>query len=338
MSLSPSLVTSAAAVPFANGNDIIDYFQRTVKAHFIDWFNSTCAQRGCWANKALGHGDAVKQRFQQIWNSIPLMFDAERINLLQFSALMSIFINEAGADLLPATELCGRTDYPGLAYAFCEIPGLKQSYNTGEGNRSAGTLFFEDEEFWTAHASLASADLVRAIPNLRDTWNSAVYPENLFPTSLDPSHSGFIQQADFYKFRGRGFIQVTWRANYKNIVEFVQSYSGPNALILQYKTIWAGKDPDCVCTVSTNADWDALFQQTDLIVPCRAIGLHNRTCGNYLQLSADANVLTAESLEPGSFYRMGLRINGGRAYALTFTQRVVQLLTALSQQLSVVSD
>jgi hypothetical protein len=159
-----------------------------------------------------------------------------------------------------------------------------------------------------------------------------VYPRHLFPTSLDPAESGFIQQADFFKFRGRGFIQVTWRANYRFIVPFVQNYSGSNATILQYKAAWEGSDPDTVCTVTTNKDWDTLFQQTDLIVASRAIGLHNHACGNYLQLSSDPGVLAASSQVTGSLYNMGHRISGGDTYATLFSRRVTQLLNTLNHR------
>ncbi len=330
MSLSASLVSSAAAVQFANGNDIVSFFNRTVNQHFIDWFNQTCAQRQYWVNKQISAEPAVKQRFLQIWNCIPLIFVHHPINLLQFSALMSILINEVGRDLLPLAEVCGRNNYPGLAYAFCSIPGIKTSYNAGQGNKPAGDLFFADDDFWAAHQSRPAADLVRAIPNLRQQWNSVIYPQNLFPTTLDPGHSGFIQQADFYKFRGRGFIQITWRSNYRSIVQFVQSYSGSDPVLAEYKRSWAEQDPDKICTISTNDDWDALFQETHLIVPCRAIGLHNEASGNYLQLSTDAATLTAMSPQPGSLYRMGLRISGSGNYASLFSQRVVQLLTTFA--------
>ncbi|MBV8070713.1 MAG: hypothetical protein JO270_12460 [Acidobacteriaceae bacterium] len=332
MSLANSLVSSAAAVQFANGTEILHFFERLTKQHFLDWFHSTCARRQFWANKEMNTSEPVKERFARIWDWIPLMFDEPSINLLQFSALMSILINEVGDDLLPVTELCGRDEYPGLAYAFSAIPGVKRSYNAGEENRPAGKLFFDDPDFWSAHGSLAGADLVRAIPNLQETWNGAVYPQNLFPTSLEPDRSGFIQQADFYKFRGRGFIQITWRSNYRDIVGFVQNYSGADPTLLRYKAAWATKDPDTVCTTSTNEDWDELFGSTNLIVACRAIGLHNRAGGNYLELSADANVLTAASPQQGSLCRMGLRISGSKPYALLFRERVVQLLTTLGYE------
>jgi hypothetical protein len=330
MNLSTSSVNSAAAVQFANGSEIVDFFEHIVRQHFIDWFNASCAGRQHWANKEISPDQEVRNRFLQIWNCIPLMFERRPINLLQFGALMSILINEVGKDLLPVSEICGRSDYPGLAYAFSDIPGVKASYNASENNKPAGDLFFVDDDYWTAHGARAGADLVRAIPNLREEWNGKTYPLNLFSTSLDPYHSGFIQQADFYKFRGRGLIQITWRSNYRSIVEFVQNYQGQNSVLLQYKAAWTGRDPDSVCTISTNEDWDTLFQRTNLIVPCRAIGLHNRASGNYLELATDAGVLTAMSPEPGSLYHMGLRINGSRSYASLFTQRVVQLLNTLN--------
>ncbi|HEY7303533.1 MAG TPA: hypothetical protein VH601_05440 [Bryobacteraceae bacterium] len=330
MTVSPDVVRAAAAVHLRNGSEIVEFFNSTVKIHFIDWFNTSCANREAWARKRIGSTDEVKSRFHSIWDNIPVIFDSESVNLLQFLALTSILINEVGAELLPLTEICGTAARPGLAYAFDSIPGVKRSYNLGPANKRAGELFFNDQHFWQAHNQRAGASRVRSMPDVRDLWNGAMYPRHLFPTSLDPAESGFIQQADFFKFRGRGFIQITWRANYKSIVLFVQSYSGSNATILQYKAAWEGLDPDAVCTVTSTNDWDMLFQQTDLIVASRAIGLHNHACGNYLQLSSDAAALAASSQAAGSLYNMGHRINGGDAYAALFSQRVIQMLNALN--------
>ena len=329
MDVSASQVTAAAAVSFANGRDVVEFFQQSVKSHFIDWFNAKCANKGAWRHKALHSTADVKKRFSEIWDHIPTMFGTPSINLLQFSGLMSIFIIEAGSDLLPLSELCGREGYPGLAYAFSNIPGVKQSYNSCRGNKPAGELFFNDEAFWQAHGHRASADLVRAMPDVRELWNSQFYPQHLFPSSTDPHHADFIQQADFYKFRGRGFIQVTWRANYKRLVEYVQSYEGTNEVVLHYRSAWAGKDADAVCSASSNEDWDALFQSSDFLIPCRAVGLHNEASGHYLRLSSQPAVLNATKSTAGSFYNMGLRINGGAAYASSFRERVGMVLSAL---------
>src|SRR5579875_1005825 len=82
--------------------------------------------------RASGATSAVKARALAIWNHIPLIFDTASANLLQFAALMSILIQEAGSELLPSTELCGCPGYPGLVYAFEHIPGTKASYNSGQ--------------------------------------------------------------------------------------------------------------------------------------------------------------------------------------------------------------
>jgi hypothetical protein len=330
MVLTPGLVEAAVGLEFANGSGIVQFFQSATGKHFIDWFNANCARKGAWAEKAIGAGTDEKQRFEQIWNNIPIIFDSSSINLLQFTALMSILVNEVGQALLPVTELCGTSQHPGLAYPFDSIPGLKSSYNnSSQGNKLAGDLFFDDENFWTAHGTRVGADLVRSNSTLKAQWNGTLYPRTIFPTAVEPN-AGFIHQADFFKFRGRGFIQCTWRTNYKPIVQFVQGYTGDQAIILQYKNAWAGKDPNLVCTISSNDDWDALFQNTDLIIPSRAIALHSHSSGNYLQLSTDPTVLTATAMTPGSFYNMGRRINGGSAYAELFTERVVQLLNTLN--------
>ena len=327
MSLTDSQVAAAAGVSFQNGSDIVSFFESKIGQHYIDWFNQKCAEKGNWAGKQLGSSDAVKAIFLQIWNNVPEIFGAPSINLLQFAALMSILTNEVGAELLPVTEFCGSQ---GLAYPFDAIPGKKQSYNSTAGNRLAGDLFFDDVEFWQAHGGLAPASTIRNRPDLKVAWNGTSYPASAFPYVIDPTTTAFIQQADFYKFRGRGFIQITWRANYKKLVEYIQNYAGSHPIILQFKSAWTGVDPDTVCTISKNDEWDMLFQQTDLIVASRAVGLHNEASGNYLTLATDAPTLTAMSDVMKSFYRMGLKIGGGSAYAALFANRVIQVLTTLN--------
>src|SRR5438309_11553579 len=141
MVLAAAIVEAAAALQFKNGTEIAQFFQTVTASHFIDWFNASCARKGAWADKAIGTGSDVKQRFQQIWDNIPMIFDSATINLLQFTALMSILINEVGQQLLPVTEACGTAQYPGLAYPFDSIPGVKGSYNkASQGNKLAGDL------------------------------------------------------------------------------------------------------------------------------------------------------------------------------------------------------
>ena len=253
MSLTDALAAAAARVSFQTGSDVVSFFQAKSGQHYIDWFNQKCAGKQSWAGKQLGGSDAVKASFLQIWNNIPDIYGTPSINLLQFVALMSILTNEVGAGLQPVSEVSGGG---GLAYTFDAIPSKKMSYNSTVGNRLAGDLFFDDQAFWQAHGGLAPANDIRNRPELKSVWNGTAYPSTYFPCVIDPQTTAFIQQADFYKFRGRGFIQMTWRTNYKKLVTFVQNYSGSHPTVLHFKSIWTGKDPDTVCTISANEDWD----------------------------------------------------------------------------------
>ena len=328
--LTDPLALAAANTLFHSGQDVDAFFHTRTGLGFVDWFNAQSPNWKNWPPKILGTTADVKARFLSIWNHIPDMFGTPAVNLIQFSALMSILINEVGQHLLPVAEQCGRPGAPGLAYAFNTIPGIKRTYNAQPANRLAGDLFFSDQDFWTAHQAKAPSAAIRQRPDLQPIWNGAVYPQDIFPAALDPSLTGFIQEADFYKFRGRGFIQVTWRANYKRIAAWIQAYQGANLTIAKYAAAWKGVDPDRVASISSNSDWDDLFQNSDLTIPCVAIGLHNQASGNYLKLATDAPTLAALSDTPGGLYRMGLRISGAPQYATLFHDRVVQLLSTLN--------
>jgi len=329
LTLPEDLAATASQTTFSTGLDVDQFFQARTGQGFIDWFNSQCANRQNWLASVLGSSPDVKARFLSFWSHIPEMFGTPKINLVQFSALMSILVIEVGRDLLPLSEQCGRPGNPGLAYAFNTIAGVKRSYNAVPANKLAGDLFFSDQYYWAAHQAKAQATAVRRRPDLQGVWNAGVYPQNVFPADLDPAVTGFIQEADFYKFRGRGFVQVTWRINYVRAIAWVQGYAGNQAAIAKYAAAWKGADPDRVATTSSNQDWDDLFQNTDLVIPCVAIGLHNQASGSYLNLAMDAATLSAPTDSPGALYRMGLRISGAAPYATLFHDRVIQLLTTL---------
>jgi hypothetical protein len=329
LTLPDDLTAEASQTTFSTGLDVDQFFQARTGQGFIDWFNSQCANRQNWSRSILGSSPDVKGRFLCFWNHIPEMFGVPTISLAQFSALMSILVIEVGGDLLPVSEQCGRPDNPGLAYAFNTIAGVKRTYNALPANRLAGDLFFSDQDYWAAHQAKAQATTVRQRPDLQTVWNADVYPQKLFSADLNPAVTGFIQEADFYKFRGRGFVQITWRVNYLRAIAWVQGFAGKQAAIAKYAAAWKGIDPDRVATMSSNQDWDDLFQNTDLVIPCVAIGLHNQASGNYLDLANDAATFSAPTDSPGTLYRMGLRISGSAQYATLFHDRVIQLLTTL---------
>ena len=99
--------------------------------------------------------------------------------------------------------------------------------------------------------------------------------------------------------------------------------------MLNYQAKWRGRDPETVLTESSNLDWDVIFAQQE-IVPI-AVHLHASSWKpNYLQLAADAPTLNGEG--NGSIYMVGRRISGSVDYGRTFSQRVIQLLDGLGNQ------
>ncbi len=320
--------TAKQALDFqiTQGADISSFFTQKTGLDFIDWFNKTCANKASWAGKHLGNAPETRVRFKQVWDQFPLMFGTENINLAQFIALTSIFINEIGAEMLPLTERVGRQGHPGLAYPFDTITGIKRSYNQAP-NKTAFELF-NDPVYIKAKGQLVLADSLKNTTDKR--WNGNTYPQNDFTTSPDLVLSGFVREADFFKFRGRGFIQTTWRSNYTLLIKFIQAYTGNDATVLRYKQRWANLNADVVATMSSNEDWDDLFQNSNLIIPCAGIQVHNRASGNYLALSN--NLLTIMGTGKGSLYNMGLRISGGKQYAALFRNRVVQIIVALAAE------
>lgn len=320
--LKGAFVSGALQTVFTDAASIDQYFSNQGAANFIDWFNGKVAKKGPWAGKSIGSGSQAN--FKSVWDRIPQIFGSNQINLLQFLSLMSIFINEVGGTLGPISEKVGMKGHPGLAYPFDQVPEIpKASYNDG-GSSWTAYQCFNDPDFIKAHGQKA---LGNTLANTQDErWKGHVYPDDM-PTDVNPSVTGFIMEADFYKFRGRGMIQTTWRGGYKKLIQFIQNYSGTQPEILSRKQAWAGLSLDQAANVSSNGDWDALFMHTDLEIPCVAIAQHNTGAGNYLNLSGDVDVLNSHN--SGSIWNVGKRISGGTKYANLFRSRVITICNLL---------
>ncbi|HLF79565.1 MAG TPA: SH3 domain-containing protein [Dehalococcoidia bacterium] len=315
----PATATDALSNGFQSSSDINNWFVFQTGLTFIDWFQRDHQRKRAWADRVIA-GPRAEEGFTKLFNQLKFVFDRPAISLEQFLGLISIVIYETGGAIWPMSELVGMNGHPGIAYAFDRVPGLKTSYNNGGSNRTAGSLF-RDPEFIAAFGHLPHAEVL----NTADPrWDGNVFPQEF---TTDPTVETVIREADFYKFRGRGFIQTTWRSAYKEIIRFIQNSEDPHPVIQQYRAAWANLEPEVVATRSSNAQWDQLFQDTDCVVACAGIRIHNKSAGDYLNLSSDRGVLA--SVDAGSAFNCGRRVNGGTDYANKMRDRILQLRDAL---------
>ena len=333
--LSPGTAERFASIKFTSYSQLEDFFRRATGTNYIDWFNHKLSKKGAWTDKEIGArktSPAVLQsRFQAYWSA---ELSARPKTLLEFIAYMAIFTNECGGNLASIAEQFEgyNRGFPGVSYLYDQVPfhnahrsWQKRSYNGGS-NWTAYRCF-NDPNFNAAHSSLKYASNLSNTNDQR--WAGVVYPTGTPPSGYPTGRDcGFIFEADFCKFRGRGLIQTTWRENYKQLVRCILSeYTGNDGVMMEYRRKWQGLDLDQICTRSTNRDWDRLFSDTNYAIICEAVFIHAKN--RYMPLGKTTAIANADVLTHGSLAYMGATISGGYAYAALFKARVKECCDAL---------
>ena len=326
---------------FSNFNEIDNFFKSYDSTGFVDWFNRyvSIPSNSMWYNEKGQSIKISKQiNWQKLWNNIPVIYDRDKINLLEFLALNTIIVNETGGLFLPKSEGIGSSGHPGIAYLFDDLKKNKGdivnkvSYNQNyPGNKDAYTLF-NDPIYKKAHQN-------EPLSFLKDTTNTAWQGDHFPAGSITGNISNetdpkgitntFLTSADFTKFRGRGFIQTTGRSNYKPIIKFILDYTGNNITILNIKNQWKiwGTDLENIASASTNSQWDMLFQNTDLIIACYSISNLSKYIGfDHINPNlSDANLQK-------KFLSIGKKESGGTGYAEKYLQRILVQLDILDKK------
>ncbi|MFC7541602.1 hypothetical protein ACFQU2_22035 [Siccirubricoccus deserti] len=330
MDIPAGFIDAAKDLRFSRGAALQDFFRQRLGQDFPSWFNARVAGREEWKAKRIPPKGAAG--FALAWDAFLALRPASLLEVLGYTA---IFINETGGSFQPGSERFGHREHPGIAYLFdafriTDASGHgfdKASYNTGPLGLSAGRLF-RDPAFNRAHGG---KPLGAKLAGTTDpVWDSVAYPQDRFPTTADPAVTGYVLEADFFN-RGRGLIQTTWRAGYRPLVEFIQTYAGTQPVVAEYRARWAGLSPDAACTASSTLDWDRLFQASGMVVPCAALLAHAKT-GGYLPLASDAATLNGSGT--GSLLRMGRRISGSTSYGALLRARVARMVLAMAQALA----
>lgn len=316
---------------FTNASDIDSFFKTLGSNGFVDWFNTNIAGKGNWS------GIRIKNaaNWNNVWSNSNLLLGKATFNLVEFIAINSIITNETGGTFIPLTEFVGSSGHPGIAYAFDTITGVKQSYNTLSTNKNAQQLF-NDSAFKKAHVNKPFGSLLKDTTDAR--WASNNFPEGFSgnipaETNVSGKTNTFITEADFMKFRGRGYIQTTGRGVYKSIISFVLNYNGNNSVINNTQNIWNGYGSiDNIASSSTNNEWDNLFQNTNSIVANYAVYIHSKNGGLYTNIDAGEsdNALSKDIKNVAS------KIAGANAtnYINLFYARVMQQLNLIDNNTS----
>lgn len=325
------------SIEFSSSTEIDDFFKQFDSGGYVGWYNKNHAGKGGFAKqgtKAAVGQIKKKENWTRVWNAIESIYGKKTCNMIEFLTINTIILNETGASFEPKTEGVGNSGNPGISYAFNKISGLKQSYNTLDGNKtnkSAYTLF-RDPDYKAAHGT-------KPFNNLKDTtdnrWASSQFPVGFSgnpdkETSKNSADNSFISEADFHKFRGRGFIQLTNRTNYMGVIKYIMNYDGTNSKIKSYKQKWSsyGTNYDKIATISSNADWDDLFQNTELVIANASIYVHAKSKYQIIDPNQnDQNILK-------SVRNVAFKIAGGGAkdYADTFQARVYQQIDQLEKE------
>ena len=324
------------AQQFSNNVDINNFFKQFNADSYVDWFNKNIAKTQYWAKGIAGGKGPVplskQSNWEIVWANLPIIFGRQSVNLVEFLCIVSIMINETGGTFAPVSESVGSSGNPGISYAFNSISGIKSSYNTLNTNWTAYKLF-NDPIYINVHGTKPMGSILKKTNDSR--WSGNLFPlgfsgkvEN--ETDKFGKTNGFIYESDFIKFRGRGYIQTTGRANYKPLISYVINYTGNDSTILSMKKAWSSYNGnlDSIASASTNAQWDTLFNGPNFIIANYAVRVHSDIGNNYNVIDPNQSMVNLQK----SIRNVALKIAGGNAkvYADVFLQRVLAQLNLIN--------
>lgn len=254
-----------------------------------------------------------REGFSSLWDGIPLIFGREEINVLEFLSLDLATHVEGYGDYQIVSE--GEREEKTLNYFFEEIVvfnpkenkniRVKVSYNTSKrlGNLTAHDLF-SNKIFKQAHHELLPTSNVGWTPD-DPSWGKEDYSETHASSSLIDDSTSYIRQADFFKFRGRGYIQTTGRANYHNLANKLKE-----KIELIPSPLWSLVDSwhDNIVralTESRDEDWTSLFKNTNCVVGHLAV--ENFSENGCLNIGSDYQALNGSGA--GTVSNLGDQIN-----------------------------
>jgi len=281
---SPGVITLPEIVITGNGNRVSNSNIVVAGKHFVDWFNTDFkpTQPGThptlkrWGKPAPKFPDTVnKTNFQTAFDHCA-DFWAPQLTLNEFLTFFCIFYNETGGSMVPVSEMGS------ARYMFESTSGGKASYNQSP-NRKAGDQLL-------ARGYISPDDVA--------AWNSTT----TYPNPSDETLKAQARECDFFKYRGRGLIQLTWRDAYQRVVDPLLTANGYN-----------------VCDDLTEAELGRIIRTDPRIYLPMVKGFFRRISATF------ANV----NREPPNWTSTGNAVAGGSAYGPLLQWRCETLLAAM---------
>lgn len=282
------------------------------------------------------------QKWTEVWNYIiPVEwpdYGADGCNFLEFLMMNEIIYHETGGTYLPKPESINgvtNSQHPGIGYPFDSFllkNGTKKASYNQKYSTSAFVLF-NDNDFIAAHKLKLYGNDPKVLRSQDRRWEGDQFPYDLFSDKQQAVQYGtptFINEADFNKFRGRGYIQTTWRSGYEKVLSKILSYTGNDNVVIRYRDKWRASpfnsDKKVILNRSSITDWDDLFNNSPTVCGW-AMVLHASASSNYQYVP---DLTKSSEFLYSRVFKAGKRVNGGDEYAKNRADEVCTILDVIS--------